>query len=255
MRALVVVLMGCLVLMRTAWADDPQVTIGAKIWANEWTSWTPVPTGINTIDVIESISANTHVAVIPQASLRYDNFLATGSYFVKSNYTLGSEISGTTGQLNALEVKRTEYDGNVGYYVLPTLALTVGYKHIDQDFQDPNLPYKWSGPTVGLAGSAPLQFGLALYGTVAYGRLRLSLPIRDAAGDSHLNADYELAEAGLAYGIDTPLSHLAFSVTAGYRVQVVSTRKYQVSTGFDAYEPVDVHDVTQGPALSVLARF
>lgn len=236
-----------------AWSDEPQFTLGAKIWPNEWTTWTPVATGTNTIQIIQSISSNTHVAVIPQASVRYDNWLATASYFSETTYSVGGDVNPTTGALTALSASRMEFDGNLGYYLLPSVALTVGYKEIHQDFTP--LLYRWAGPTVGLAASAPLRGALGMYGTFAYGRLRLTAPLPDAAGDTHFNADYLLGELGLAYGIPTPLSHLSFSVTVGYRAQIVSTRKFDVSTGFNGYEPVDVHDITQGPAFSAFARF
>jgi hypothetical protein len=179
----------------------------------------------------------------------------SGIHFSKTTYSLGGDVSPTTGGLFALSASRKEIDGNLGYYVLPSVALTVGYKQIDQDFAEPNLPYRWRGPTVGVAASAALRGPLAIYGTFVYGRLKLDSPVADVAGNSHFNADYLLGEWGLAYGIRTPLSRLSFTVTAGYRVQIVSTRKFDVSTGFDGYQPVDVHDITQGPAVSALVRF
>jgi hypothetical protein len=241
--------------IQVAWSDDLQFTIGAKVWANEWSSWSPTDSRNNntTFQTIQSIASNTHVAVIPQVSARYENFLATASYFYDTTYSLGGDINSTTAELSALSASRKEFDGNIGYYILPSLAVTVGYKQIEQDFTP--LLYKWAGPTVGLAGSASLRGSFGMYGTFAYGRLRLTAPVPDAAGDTHLDADYILGELGLSYGVGTPLSHLSFSVTAGYRAQIVSTRKYAVYTGFSGYAPVDVHDVTYGPAVSVLARF
>jgi hypothetical protein len=187
--------------------------------------------------------------------VRYGSWLATASYFANTTYSLGGDVSPTTGSLGALSAQWKEIDGNLGYYILPSLAVTLGYKQIDQDFTNPNLPYRWVGPTVGVAASAPLRGALGLYGTFAYGRLRLEAPVPDAAGETHFNADYLLGEFGLSYGVPTPLSSLSFSVTLGYRAQIVSTRRFDVSTGFDGYQPVDVHDITQGPALSVLGRF
>jgi hypothetical protein len=236
-----------------AGADDLQFTVGAKTWANEWTSWEPVGTGHNTIRVLESIAADTHWAVIPQASLRYQNWLVSASYFANTDYSLGGSIEPSTGQLTALKAARKEVDGNVGYYLLPSLALTLGYKQITQNFGTNS--YEWKGPTVGVAGGASLHGALALYDTFAYGRLRLTASAPDDAGGNHFNADYILGELGLSYGINTPLSHLSFSVTAGYRAQFVGTRKFALSTGFGGYRYVDLHDFTYGPAISVLARF
>jgi hypothetical protein len=234
-------------------STGPQFALGAKLWPNEWTSWDPVSTGHNTIRVVESIASNTHLAVIPQASVRYGNWLAAASYFANTDYSLGGRVDPATGTLSALTAARKEIDGNVGYYVLPGMALTLGYKQIEQNFGSNR--YKWTGPTAGVAASAPLQGRLALYGTFAYGRLKLNASTPDDAGNDRFNADYLLGELGLSYNVSTPLQHLAFSLTAGYRAQIVSTRRFDVSTGFGGYVPVDLHDVTYGPSVSLLARF
>jgi hypothetical protein len=239
--------------VRAADFSDVQLNLGVKGWFNEWTSWDPVSTGNGTIKVIESVASNTHDSVIPQASVRYGKWLVTGSYFLKTDYTLGGLIDPSTGTLTALSASRKELDGNFGYSVLPGLIATLGYKQIEQDFGAS--AYKWTGPTVGLTASAPLAGALAFYGTFAYGRLNLNSSTPDDAEHTSFHADYELGELGLAYGVSTPLPHLSFSVTAGYRIQVVSTRKFDLSTGFGGYEPVDVHDITQGPAITIFARF
>jgi hypothetical protein len=235
-------------------ADRPeaQFAVGIKTWANEWTSWDPIPSGHNTIRIIESVGSSTHWSVIPQASVRYGNWLAAASYFVNSDYTLGGRVDPSIGTVGALSASRHEVDGNVGYYVLQGLAVTLGYKQIEQKFGPDR--YKWTGPTVGLAASAPMQGALSLYGTFAYGRLQLNASTSDDSGESTFHSDYLLGEVGLSYGFNTPL-HTSLSIIAGYRVQSVSTRRFNVSTGFSGYAPVDVHDTTQGPVVSVLARF
>lgn len=251
--ALAAVFGTCLGGARSAWADDLQFTLGVKAWANEWSSWDPVSTGNNTIRVIESVAANTHYSYIPQAGARHGNFLVQASYFTSSTYSLGGLVNPVSGQLGALSATRRELDGNFGYYVLPSLAVTIGYKQIEQEFG--TFHYKWKGPIVGVAGSASLRGALATYGTFAYGRLKLDASVPDDAGNTSFNADYVLTEAGLAYSVNTPLSRLGFTVTLGYRAQLVSTRRFEESTGFDGYRPVDLHDFTYGPALTLLSRF
>jgi hypothetical protein len=247
-------------------AEELQFTVGAKIWANEWTSWTPVQTSSAPIDVIQSISSNTHVAVIPQVNVFYGRWLAAASYFVGTDYSLGGDINPVVpGQLSALIATRKEADANVGYYLLPGLALTLGYKQIQQNFVHVANPefYKWTGPTIGVLASAPLQGGpFAMYGTFAYGRLGLHASEPDLTDPTlkqfarhYFNADYFLTELGVSYGWQTPMKGVALSVTCGYRVQVVSTRKFNLETGFGGFQPVDLHDLTQGPAFSVLVRF
>jgi hypothetical protein len=239
---------------RPAWSEDVSFTIGVKAWANEWTSWAPVPGGGgNGVRIIESVSANTRVAPIPQASLRWGNWLVATSYFAQTDYSLGGLVNPGIGELEKLPASRKEFDANFGYYVLPGLAVTVGYKKIDQDFEAAR--YQWTGPTVGLTAAAPLKGHLAFFGTAAYGRLTMNASTPDDAGRSSFKADYILSELGLAYGVGTPLSHLSLSMTLSYRAQLVSTREFHVSTGFGGYTAVDVHDSTYGPALGILARF
>lgn len=234
-------------------AADLDFTIGAKLWANEWSSWQPTPTGTNTIDVVESIAANTTLAPILQGSVTYKRWLLTASYFTTTDYSLGGSVNPVTGNLGSLSASRTEVDANVGYFIAPGFAATIGYKHIEQRFA--GAPYSWSGPTVGLSAGAPVYQALAIYATFAYGRLTLSAPSPDAAGSTSFDADYFLGELGLSYGFDTPLSSLSLTATLGYRIQIVATRGYAISTGFDGYEPVDLHDVTYGPALGLSGRF
>jgi hypothetical protein len=246
-------------------AADLQFTVGAKLWVNEWTSWTPAHTATD-VYVIQTIASNTHVAVIPQLNAFYGRWLVAGSYFVGTDYALGGGVTPTTGQINPFVATRKEADVNVGYYVLPSLALTLGYKQIQQNFVHIANPefYKWTGPTIGLLASSPLQGGpLSVYGTFAYGRLGLHASEPDLLDPEvqqfahyNFNADYFLTELGLAYGTPTPLKGLSLSVTLGYRVQVVSTRDFNLETGpGGGFQPTDLHDVTQGPAFSVLARF
>jgi hypothetical protein len=244
----------------TDWSDL-QVAFGVKAWATEWTSWAPTPGGgASGVQVVESVAANTHMAEIPQASLRFGDFVASGSYLANTDYSLGGAVNASSGLLESLKTSRSELDGNVGYFVLDTLAITVGYKQIEQAFGIDH--YKWTGPTIGLLGSAPLKGSLGLYGTFAYGRLSMKASVPDVIQRDNFSADYLLGELGLSYGVSTPLYPLSFTVTLGYRAQVVSTRRYDlatgltnVATGIPASVAVDVHDVTYGPALSLVARF
>lgn len=237
-----------------AGAEELQMTVGAKAWAAEWSSWTPVGTGTNNITLIQSIASNTHIAYIPQVSARYGQFLATASYLASTDFTLGGDVNPTTpGGLGALTASRKEVDGNLGYYLLPSLAVTVGYKQIEQSFSLQR--YTWRGPTLGLSASWPLRDSLAAFATAAYGRLQMNASAPDYAGRSDFKADYILSELGLSYGFDTPLKRLSVAITAGYRIQVVSTREFAVSTGLGGYQPVDLHDITYGPTVSVLSHF
>lgn len=246
--------------------DQPsaQFTLGAKVWDTQWTSWDTVPTRSlvtgGPVSVIEPVSTNNHFAVIPQASVRYGNFLGSASYLVDTTYTLSGAIDPESGESLPVAAKRKEFDANVGYYVLPSVAVTVGYKQINQTFgpssSSPEL-FKWSGPTIGLSGAATLRSYFGLYGAVGVGflKLRVDQQLEDAAGNTSFNAIYTLGEAGFAYSVPTS-SKLSFTVTLGYRVQIVTTEKYALNNGFsNGRTIVDVHDTTQGPALTFVARY
>jgi len=177
---------------------DVHGTIGLRLWRTEWTSWF----GAN-----QYITSDTETAVIPVASLRYKDFLVSGSYLVETDFNFPGED---------YHPKRKEYDVNFGYFLLPSLAATVGYKHMQ--YAD---VYEWrtKGWTVGLSGSAPLAPYVSLYGNLAYGRPK----INDNAGVfTGQRAKYLLTEFGLAF----PLGQMSpsmngFLLTAGYRYQRV----------------------------------
>ena len=237
-------------------ADDDttlQATVGVKAWENEWTSWYPVLNPASATRVVEPIDNNFDFVLIPQASLRYGDFLVAGSYFVNKTYSLSGAVDPTSGNPVELSPRRHEFDVNGGYYVFPSLAITAGYKRVEQDFGSSR--YTWSGPTIGLSGSAQLHGPIAVYGAFAYGFMRLHASVPDDADQTSYDADYTLGEVGLAYLIPTQSSLLSFSVSLGYRVQTVRTRDFAIATPHSGYADIGVHDVTQGPALGVVTRF
>jgi hypothetical protein len=257
-----------LCLASATWADDApsaQFTLGAKIWDTQWTSWDPVPSrSLETtgpVTVIQPVSSNNHVEVIPQASVRYGNWLGSASYLVNTTYFLTGAIDPESGNSLSVSALRKEFDANLGYYILPSVAITVGYKQITQIFGQGSRfpePFKWTGPTIGMAGSAVIRPHLSMYGAVGVGffRLRIDEQLQDAAGDVRFDANYALAELGLAYSVPTPISRMSFTVTLGYRVQIVTTKNYALSSGFsNGRTYVDVHDTTQGPVLSMVGRY
>jgi hypothetical protein len=225
---------------------------GAKLWENTWESWIVVPTPFNrgSREVTETINSNTKVAVIPQLSIRYGDWLGTVSALTPTNYTL------TPSWGTPLAASRYEIDGNLGYYMLPGLALTAGYKQVEQKFGG---TFKWHGPTVGASGTAGLGKGFSLYGTVGVGYMKAELPFADGADQTSLNANYVLGEAGVAYSFGA-LGRLtrSLNVTLGYRSQTLTTRGYglaDTSTTPPTVSRQDVRDTTQGPTLSVVAVF
>jgi hypothetical protein len=208
---------------------------------------------------VASLESGTEVAVTPIISVRSGDWFGSASYMTKTKYSLTS--AEPAGPLQHAIGVRSEFDVNVGYYVVSGLGVTAGYKELWQQF---GTTYRWSGPTLGLTMSAPLgTSGLGVYGTIGYGFLTLDLPsgTTDANGHSSRPANYELGEVGLAY----VFSHLSVSrfhvtLTLGYRSQTVTTNNYGLSSSplnnpaaLSAYTQTDLRDHTEGFTLTLLA--
>lgn len=226
-------------------------TVGAKFWENTWESWIVVPTAFNLASrqVVDTVNSSSALAVIPQVSLRYGSWLGSVSALTPTNYTQTASYG------TPLAASRYEVDGNFGYYVLPGLALTAGYKQLEQKFGG---TFKWRGPTLSTSGTARLGSGFSLYGTVSVGYLKVHLPFADGAGDTSRHAIYELGEAGLVYSFGDLARFLPFlNLTLGYRAQTLTTRGYGLLD--DNKPPIishqDVHDTTQGPTVSIVGVF
>lgn len=232
-------------------SEDFSVTVGAKVWVNDWSSWyTPTIGGQGEVVPIDS---STKVSVIPVVNLRFRDFYASFSTLLNTSYTLAGQA------LNSIDASRKEFDANLGYYVLPGLGVSLGYKSLSQVFG--GATYRWTGPTIGATLTAPIQGGFAGYGALGIGFFKMSLPAADANSsvNGDLNANYAIGEIGLAYGAAgvPTIAVTSTAFTLGYRLQAVRTKDYKVraATGASVNGSTDLSDVTQGPALGFLVRF
>ncbi len=210
----------------STWMDmgDLHGTIGVRLWRTEWTSW---------FSDDRYIKADAETAVIPVVSLRYKQFLLSGSYMTKTDFTFDPTYI----------PERKEYDVNFGYFILPSLAATVGYKHMEYL---PGDGYNWTtkGWTVGLSGSAPLAPWMSLYGNVAYGRPKIN---DNGFAFSGQKAKYLLTEFGLAFPLgQVSPSMNGFLATLGYRYQRVGA---QPNTNVPGLSGRELFEYTQGTVL------
>lgn len=225
--------------------------LGAKAWANTWTSWeiNRVQSGGSSLQAITPVSANPEIAFMPVASLRYQRAFITASAMTETEYVLESSLVSRPGL-------RSETDVNIGYNVLSGLSLSAGYKQLIQDVGG---KYTWSGPTLAVSVSAPLQSGLSVYGTYGMGWMTVEMPNADASGATSLDADYSLSEFGLAYslGREKVGGFMGLTLTLGYRTQIVQTRDYALSSlpSGTVYATDDPRDFTQGFAFSAIGNF
>src|SRR6266478_3102105 len=146
------------------------VTVGTKVWVNEWSSWSNPTIGGQA--AVVPIDSSTKVSLIPVVSLRFRDFYASFSTLLNTSYTLSGQAQ------NSIDASRKEFDANVGYYVLPGVGVSVGFKSLSQTFGASN--YRWRGPTIGASATAPIRGGTAAYGALgesarlqAIGYLRL----------------------------------------------------------------------------------
>jgi hypothetical protein len=284
-------------------------SVGLKTWISDWEL--PIYSEAQNksdIDSVNTYNSDTETIFIPVLSFRYKNFFVSGSYFPKTDYNFndgffkGSYFAPIEGEslyywdaefgdwLQLSEVaavsipmpfhissERSEWDINVGYYILPSLVATAGYKRIDRDFvfswrypddfSVSTLDKNWEpvetwdverfeaegiatsaeskgdnkteGWTVGISGVAPLQGRLGLYGSFAFGLLETT-----NTADTELDTNYYLGELGLLYSSQfsqIPMLDAA-AVYLGYRFQLLDD---ELPIG------VDAGDNTSGFVLGV----
>ncbi|MBL0086763.1 MAG: hypothetical protein IPP44_08770 [Ideonella sp.] len=243
---------------QSALADDGLlITAGLRLWSNAWTSWDvypPLQTPLGSIPgAAENFTAGSRVTAIPTISARFGDLLLSASQFSPTRYTF-------EGNAGAFTARRDEADVLAGYYLLPTLAATLGYKQVRQDF-GANAKFRYSGPTLGAVASAPLTAGFTLYGSFGLGRMRTQLPLRDAEGRSTFDANYLLGELGLAYSLSPgklwPQAK-AVALTAGYRSQVLSTSGFRIAldtSNASASRGTKLRDTTEGLTLGLSLSF
>jgi hypothetical protein len=239
---------------KAAGDDELIVTVGARAWINDWDSWYKTNVFYKTggIQISEPIDSSTRAVYIPSLSLKYGNFLLSGSYLVRQTYTL-------SGSLDSITASRSEFDVNLGYYVVPGLALTAGYKQILQDYGGG--AFKWRGPTVAILPAALLNANWGVYGVASYGLFKLRVPQADsdATFATSFNASYALAEAGVSYVVGVNQLIKALRLTLGYRAQILATKDYRlhsISTTGSSFTPAPYeHDVTYGPTLGISGSF
>jgi hypothetical protein len=220
----------CVAGLAEAQESGLRVSVGVKAWNTQWDTFSYRDIGGGNLVVTQS-PAREKIVLVPQLSLRYLDFVGSISMYPSTDHTFLDGGQGT----------RKEFDANLGYYVLPNVALTLGYKKLEQG--DSNNLYQLSGPVIGISGTAPLGNDFSLYGAFGLGRLKTT----SASTVRFDSANYRLSELGVAYTWAPPSIARALTFTAGYRTQVMSSK--------DAIEGQDGRDLSQGLALGVVATF
>jgi hypothetical protein len=208
------------------------LTLGVKFWANYWETGFPTDDPNTGNHVIMSSNESPKVAVIPSLSMRWGRFVVSAGYFAKTEYEFQefSDFVNTTccgGAVvrQATKAEREEVDINIGWFVHPQVAVTLGYKQVDQTytstFTSPGLVFPAPQPsttknkawTIGVLGSGPIGGGFAVYGNLAVGPMEAEFT--DDSGEKP-KGYYHSTEFGFAYGFGG-----GSAITLGYKVQVI----------------------------------
>lgn len=212
-----------------AQASDLTVSLGLKAWHTQWTTFS-YDTNAGGDPVLTQVPAKDKLVVVPQLSMRWRDFTGSLSAYPSTNHDFVAGGRGT----------RKELDLNVGYFVAPSVAVTLGYKKLSQ--RDGDALYELDGPVLGVSATAPLGHGYALYGTLGIGRMKDT-----GASTVHFKADYQLSELGLAYNLAIDRLPRTLTFTLGYRTQVLSSK--------EALGAQDGRDLTQGLTFGLVASF
>lgn len=205
------------------------ISVGVRAWYTDWSTFSYFVDDAGNNLALMQVSAGHELALMPLVSVRYGDFFASFSAMPSTEFDFPFSTD-----------RRKEFDVNVGYSVLPGLALTLGYKKVSQ--RGSAGEYRPAGPVIGVNLNAPMSGPWSLYGAVGLGWLKTP-----GGDDIQFDADYRLAELGLAYTLEGGawLKHWTF--TAGYRAQIMTSK--------DAFNTQDGRDTTQGFTLGAIASF
>jgi hypothetical protein len=214
-------------------------------------------------DVINAAEGSRSTSVMPQLSARYDKYLVSFSHgrYTSDFSVLNSPLPTPTGTIATTRTDhfvRRESDIVFGYYVLPQIALSIGYKHATEsrdtrlgtDAQArPFVDNTARAVLVGAVGAFPLQGQLSAYVQAAYGPARLKTRSVDASATQiDTNGRYLIGEIGLSYPFWRDRNgNSSAVVSVGYRTQTVKTYSY----GSLYHEPRDLRDVRDGLVLTL----
>ena len=239
------------------------VYAGVRTWINRWEVGflETTPTIVNGAPALRSEikqrTSGTEIVPMPTAGITYGPWSLSATYFPKTSYDAGGGFT---------DVDRKEYDINLGYAVLPSLTLSVGYKEAKQSRLSSQISpsgAKVRGVIVGLSGSAQLHNRLSLYGNFAYGWANEKTDFPDARGETKFDGDYQIGELGLSYSLGSFGQFLQnIVISAGYRFQVFTARGIATATTTAAppftvlsTDERKVRTYTTGPTVALIAFF
>ncbi len=212
-----------------AQSPAPSVSVGLRAWHTQWDTFS-YTTDLNGDPVVIQAPAKDKLVMLPVLSVRWRDFTGSLSLYPSTDYEF---VNGDRGS-------RKEFDVNLGYFITPGVALTIGHKKIEQ--RGGSDVYELTGPVLGISGTAPLGHDFSLYGSFGMGKMKST-----GSSTVKFDAEYRLSELGAAYTVPTGTFVKAVTFTLGYRTQVLTSK--------EATANQDGRDLTQGFTFGVLGSF
>jgi hypothetical protein len=168
------------------WRQDFSVTVGVKIWINDWQRDSFLSSGVRTtgttiplpgdVDVFsedtspDNQESDIEPVPIPQISARYKWLFVTGSYYAKTGFDFDDTRATTSARVDtngdgvldsgaqsitffSTSGDRYEWDASGGIYIHPYVALLGGYKKVRQEidsFLTQEIVDLATGETIGI---------------------------------------------------------------------------------------------------------
>ena len=189
--------------------DGVRVTIGVKAWMHTWSTWTNAGTVTGSVGHTET---DTETVLVPSVNLRIRNFFVSADFFPEKEYDFLSDYRG---------VKRSEWSVVGGYYLVPQLAIALGFKQINQQFSSA-FDATLSIPMLGLQAGAPIgeSGNWFIYGNGFFGPVEFKEKASNVLDDQ--KGWYYSTELGTGYRFFERLA-----ATVGYKYQTVRWEELQ----------------------------
>ncbi len=223
-------------------------TIGVRAWNAAWSTALPTAyTGVSPdgapalAESLDNVHGKRRTEAFPSIAVRKDKFVISASYarFSSDFYAANTSIIGPNG-MNVVtsrsdHLDRKESDITAGYFIVPNVALSVGFKYGDEGrtatlglggAPRPVVDNTVRSLLFGAAAAFPIQGNLLFTGQIAYGPARVKTQYADNLIPTTTNSGrYLISEIGVAYALGVKNAYFrSASIGLGYRTQVLKTK-------------------------------
>ena len=212
-----------------AQAQETSVTLGLKAWYAKYE--------LEIDDADDSVEFDRGLMYGPALNIRPGNFFFGVSYLMGGDFTYTEDLNSTT-ELE-IDLDRTDLDLSVGYYLHPNVAVFLGYKKSEMDFEATETSvgsssteeqeWEYKGPAIGVTGNFPIgEGGAFLFGTLSY--VKLDTDYKFESGDA---SGEEVEGPSIEFGVGFSSETMPVSLTVGYKYQKYEADENDEVLGFE----------------------